>query len=193
MTMVDVKLRFYIQYSLTKIVFIIAGNSFCTLFQTLQIKKKEANMNLLTKTKADILKLTVPERECYSAGELFPNIFDEDSSKEFKEGMILTAKIMYLGNFKVNSSVFPKIKCPVCNKEESLIPYFCGASVLSGAHVIKFYCTECHEHIAINNNSDYYHKIRDYILEHRKELDSEPATIIYKGKQISFIPKDIIL
>lgn len=150
-------------------------------------------MNILTKSKADILKMTVPERECYNVGELFPQIFDADNVKDYHEGMTLNAKILYLGNFELKSSAFQKIKCPICGKEEALIPYFCGASVLSGAHVLKFYCKECHEHIAINNNSDYYHKIRDYIFEHRHELVSEPPAIRYKGKSLKLDLSEYIL
>ncbi len=171
-------------------VFTETGNPFALIFLD-TTNKKEANMNILTKTQADILKLTVPEREYYNAGELFPTIFDSDNdnTKDFKGNIPLIAKIIYFGNFKADSSVFPRIKCPVCQKEEALIPYFCGASILSGSHVIKFYCNECKELIAINNNSDYYHLIRDYLIKHKTELQTEPPTIIHRGKSLKLITK----
>lgn len=128
-------------------------------------------MNVLTSKDAKLLQRTVPERECYNVGELFPTIFVEDETREFREGMPLITKILGLGQFRLKSSDFPKVTCPVCGKEEVLIPYFCGASVLSGCHVIKFYCTECHEKIAVNNQPDYFHKIRDYVVKNETDFN----------------------
>ncbi|MCR5266846.1 MAG: hypothetical protein K6E29_09695 [Cyanobacteria bacterium RUI128] len=128
-------------------------------------------MNLLTSKEAKLLQKTVPERECYNVGELFPTIFAEDETRNFHLGMPLIAKILGLGQYRLKSSIFPRIKCPVCGKEEALIPYFCGASVLSGCHVIKFYCTECHEKIAVNNQLDYFHKIRDHIIKNGLDIN----------------------
>ncbi len=132
-------------------------------------------MNLLTKTKAELLKMTVPERECYNIGELFPTIFDCEGA--YNNG-ILKAKFLHLGNFEIKNNNLPKIKCPVCGKEEALIPYFCGASVLSGSHVIKFYCDECGEHIATNDNKDYFQTIKDFVLNKHKTNKNYTTTVI---------------
>lgn len=93
--------------------------------------------NYLTKTEADELCKTTEVKDSYNVGELYPHIFLSDDEIEFKEGMALDVAIIWLGTFEINSSIFPKMKCPICGKTE-LIPYFCGPSILSGCHVIKF-------------------------------------------------------
>lgn len=108
--------------------------------------------NYLTKTEADELCKTTEVKDSYNVGELYPHIFLSDDEIEFKEGMALDVAIIWLGTFEINSSIFPKMKCPICGKTE-LIPYFCGASILSGCHVIKFYCLDCHEKIAFRYNN----------------------------------------
>ena len=125
--------------------------------------------NYLTKTEADELCKTTEVKDSYNVGELYPHIFSSDDELEFKDGMPLDVAIIWLGTFEINSSIFPKMKCPICGKTE-LIPYFCGASILSGCHVIKFYCLNCNEKIAFNRVSDYYHEIRNYILKNRQNL-----------------------
>ncbi len=125
---------------------------------------------ILTKSEAQQLKRSVNPKKKHNVGELYPQMFDSFSECDFGKEIPLECAIIWLGSFRLDSSLFPKIKCPVCGKEEVLVPYFCGASILSGCHVIQFYCTNCKEQIATNNNSDYYHKIRDYILKNRKNL-----------------------
>ena len=125
----------------------------------------------LTKTQAEELKKTSAKKESYNVGEIYPEIFDSDRDLVFQEGMKLDSAIIWLGAYELDSSSFPKIKCPVCGKEEALIPYFCGGSILSGAHIIRFYCLNCGERIVFNDKNDYFHKIRDYIIENRKTLN----------------------
>lgn len=123
----------------------------------------------LTKTQAEELKKTSAKKDSHNVGEIYPEIFDSDKGLVFGEGMKLDAAIIWLGAYELDSSEFPKIKCPVCG-EEALIPYFLGASVLSGAHTIRFYCTKCQERIVFNDKIDYYHMIRDYIFKNQKTL-----------------------
>ena len=126
----------------------------------------------MTKTQAEELKKKSATQKTRSAGEIYPEIFDSDEGIIFQEGMKLDVAIIWLGAFEMQSSDFPKIRCPVCGKEEGLIPYFCGGSILSGAHIIKFYCLNCHERIVFNDKISYFHKIRDYALKNRKNLSA---------------------
>ena len=144
-------------------------------------------MAILTKTEADRLKLTNPAKIFYHVGELFPRLFNEDESRKFYDGMPLEVKIIYIGEFTLESSFFSKIKCPLCGKEEALIPYFCGASVLSGCHVIKFHCLECKELIADNNNSEYFHKIRDFVIKNRTNFNKTGAKGLLQRKINNYV------
>lgn len=125
---------------------------------------------ILTKSEAQKMKINAKAKKKHNVGELYPQMFDSFENCDFTKEISLECAIIWLGSFRLNSSLFPKIKCPLCGKEEVLVPYFCGASVLSGCHVIQFYCTNCNEQIATNNNPDYYHKIRDYILKNIENL-----------------------
>lgn len=120
-------------------------------------------LKFLTKTDAlKIKKIAFPKKVHY-VGEFYPEIFDDDEGIEFCEDMEFEAGVFELKSFKLKSNCFPKIKCPVCGKEDSIV-YSCVASMLSGAHTLKFYCLSCHESFVIRD-IDYYHLIRDYIKE----------------------------
>ena len=99
-------------------------------------------MNYLTKTIAQKLCKTSKKKKSYQVGELYPEIFSHDENIIFDEKTKLNVALIYVGAFELENNLFTKIKCPICNKED-LIPYFCGASILSGAHVIKFHCLNC--------------------------------------------------
>ena len=132
--------------------------------------------NILTKTEAEKLKQTSKQTKSHYVGEIYPEIFDTDKDLFFDENMSLNVAIIWLGAYELESNLFEKIKCPICGKEEVLIPYFCGASILSGSHIIKFYCTSCAEKIVFNNKSDYYHDIRSYILKNKNTL--KPSKLV---------------
>ena len=136
--------------------------------------------NILTQTEAQQLKQNSDPKNSHNVGEIYPEIFDTDKDFVFDENIPLNVAIIWLGSFELQNNIFPKEKCPICGKEEVLIPYFCGASILSGCHTIKLYCTSCKERIVFNNKSNYYHMIRDYILKNKNTL--QPSKVI----QISY-------
>lgn len=109
-------------------------------------------------------------KESYNFGEIFPEIFESDKKLEFKEDMDMEASFTVIGGYTVKSSASPKIKCPVCGKEEVLIPYQVVASGLSGCHIIKFYCLNCHERFVTNNYKRYYKKVFNYVFKNLKNL-----------------------
>ena len=101
----------------------------------------------LTKTEAlNLKKIAFPKKVHYVC-EFYPEIFDEDEGVEFYEDMEFEAGVFELKSFRLKSNCFPKIKCPVCGKEESIV-YSCVASMLSGVHTLKFHCLNCHESIS---------------------------------------------
>ena len=126
-------------------------------------------MNFLTKTQAQKLCETSQKKKSYHVGELYPEIFSHDENLTFNEETKLNVALIYVGAFELENNVFSKIKCPICGKEEA-IPYFCGASILSGAHVLKFHCLNCKELIATNDLKEYYHSIRNYIVKNKNNL-----------------------
>ena len=99
---------------------------------------------------------------------------------------LLQVGIIWLGAYKLKSSLFQKVKCPICN-QETLVPYSCVASVLSGAHIIKFHCLNCKEHIATNKMSSYYHTIRDYIIANRSNLIGDKGKCTTASSNTRFI------
>ena len=72
-------------------------------------------------------------------GEIYPEIFSHVKDSELGTEMPLDAAIMWLGAFRLRNELFPKEKCPVCGKDETLLPYMCGGSILTGNHTIQFY------------------------------------------------------
>lgn len=107
-------------------------------------------------------------------GELYPGILSHGNGRKYGKGMEIAVGICWLSPQKnINSAEFPQAKCPLCGKEE-LIPYSCIASVLSGAHVLQFYCACCHERIATNQLPDYYHMIRDYAINRTRRFLRRP-------------------
>lgn len=119
--------------------------------------------DFLTKTEAFKLKKIAFPKKVHNVGEFYPEIFDEDEGVEFYEDMEFEAGVFELKSFRLKSNCFPKIKCPVCGKEESIV-YSCVASMLSGVHTLKFHCLNCHESF-VTRDIDFYHLIRDYIKE----------------------------
>ena len=141
----------------------------------------------LTKTEAQkhyILKKMSKLIKNRSLGTLYYDMFEKEDDLEFKESMPVEIGIIWLCSGYVDSAEFPKYKCPCCGKE-SLVPYCCVASVLSGAHVIKFHCLNCKERIAFNNISDYFHLIRDYCSKNRDKMKNDRVYVKLKGKQTS--------
>ena len=106
-------------------------------------------------------------------GEIYPQIFSTDSEVEFKEDMQMEAGIIWLGSYKLDSSIFPKERCPICGKKEAIIPYKAVGSILSGNHTIQFICKECGEKFVTNDYIEYFRKIYKYIQNHRHEFKPE--------------------
>ena len=109
----------------------------------------------------------------HNTGEIYPQIFSYDNILEFKDNIQITAGIIWLGGYKIDSNLFPKEKCPICGKEEVLVPYKVIGSVLSGCHTIQFYCKECHERFVTNDYIEYFRLISRYIMTYRSEFKPE--------------------
>ena len=117
---------------------------------------------LETQTKDQkVLELT------HQVGEIYPQIFSHVTEEDLNE---LHTAIILLGAYKINSNLFKKQTCPKCGRKHSLTPYMCGGSVLSGAHTIQFYCTNCHEQFVTNNFKAYFKQIYEYVKENKKDL-----------------------
>ena len=112
-------------------------------------------------------------RKTYSAGEIYPQIFSHDKNLDFKPDMQLEAGIIWFGGYLLDSGLFSKEKCPVCGKEEVLIPYKAIGSMLSGCHTIQFYCTNCNERFVTNDYIEYFRNIKKYVIENRQKLKQE--------------------
>ena len=135
--------------------------------------------------KSELDSLKPDNKKSHNAGEIYPQIFEGDAKLELKEGMLMEAGIIWLGGYMLDSSLFPKEKCPVCGKEEVLIPYQTIGSVLSGCHTIKFYCTNCHEQVVTNRHIEYFRKIYRYVMANRANLPPEK-----KAGSCSTLPTD---
>ena len=109
------------------------------------------------------------KRQTVNVGEIYPEIFQHDEGLVFSETMSLNTAVIWLGAYEL-PQIFPRKRCPVCNEEETLIPYFCGGSILSGCHTIQFYCTKCKEKFVTNDEIEYFRSIKRYILENKFDL-----------------------
>ncbi len=141
------------------------------------ITKTETQKHYILKNASKVIKNR-------SLGTLYYDMFEKEDDIVFKESMPVEIGIIWLCSGYVDSAEFPKYKCPCCGKE-SLVPYYCVASVLSGAHVIKFHCLNCKERIAFNNIKDYFHLIRDYCSKNRDKMKNDRVYVQLKNKQIS--------
>ena len=112
-------------------------------------------------------------KETHYVDTIYPQIFSTDKGFEFKENMQLEAGIIWLGGYMLDSNLFPKEKCPLCGKEDVLIPYQTVGSVFSGCHTIKFWCSNCHERFVTNEHIEYFRLIYRYVLNHRHEFKKE--------------------
>ena len=143
--------------------------------------------NYITKTEAQkhyLLNIVLKIVKNRSLGTLYYDMFKKEKDIEFKESMPVEIGIIWLCSGYVDSIVFPKQKCPCCGKE-TLVPYYCVGSMLSGAHVIKFHCLYCKERIAFNNIRDFFHLIKNYCLKNRDKLKKDKSLVQLKSKQIS--------
>jgi len=127
-------------------------------------------------TKGEVESKTPAKKTKHYVGEIFPEIFSGTKASELNEKMPLDAAIIWLGAFRFKNGLFPKEICPACGKE-TLIPYKCGGSILSGAHTIQFYCTNCYEQFVTNDHIEYFRKIYRYALAHKDELEKSPKFI----------------
>lgn len=126
-------------------------------------------------SKKEMETLENDNKNTHYVGEIYPQIFSHSENFEFGENMPLEAAVLYLGAYQLENSLFPKQKCPVCGKEEVLIPYMCGGSVLSGCHTLQFYCLNCHEQFVTNDAGEYFRQICNYIKDNRDKLKPSPA------------------
>lgn len=124
--------------------------------------------------KSEVEKQLPSTTKTHYTGEIYSEIFSHIKDSELREEMPLDAAIMWLGSFRLGGKYFPKEKCPVCGREEVLIPYLCGGSILTGNHTIQFYCTNCHEQFVTNDHKEYFRKIYKYIKKHKAELKPSP-------------------
>ena len=131
--------------------------------------------NLISKTELEAQKKTSKKDEIRYVGQIYPEIFTHSKNFVFKEDMPFESAILYLGAYQLKNELFPRLKCPICGKEEVLIPYMCGGSVLSGCHTIQFYCLNCKEQFVTNDDIEYFRKIYRYVIKHREELKPSPA------------------
>lgn len=115
-------------------------------------------MAFLSKTRADAMQMNSKPTRTRYIGQLYPEIFNCDGGIRFKKNMPLDIIIAWRGKYTLNSNALPRETCPVCGTK-SLIPYSLRASMLSGCHVIKFYCLKCHDRYASNAMSAYYQQI----------------------------------
>ena len=112
-------------------------------------------------------------KKIHNVGTIYPQIFSSDKDFEFKAGMQMEAGVIWLGAYMIDSDLFPKEKCPICGKEEIMIPYKAVGSVLSGSHTIQFWCENCGEKFVTNDYIEYFRLIYKYILQHKNEFPPE--------------------
>lgn len=124
-------------------------------------------------SKSELDSLKSDNKTSHNAGEIYPQIFSHDERLEFGEDITLCAGIIWLGSYKLDNHLFPREKCPICGKEEVLIPYKTIGSVLSGCHTINFYCKNCGEKFITNDHIEYFRKIKQYIIDNRNNFSDE--------------------
>jgi len=73
--------------------------------------------------------------------------------------MDFQVSVVWYKGFNLKANQFAKIECPICHKV-AVLPYFLGASALSGANMFKGYCFNCNTKLAFTS-SQYYHFIKD--------------------------------
>ena len=125
------------------------------------------------KSKSEVEKQLPSKTKTHYAGEIYPEIFSHINSSELNDQMPLDAALIWLGSYRLKSGLFQKEICPIC-KINTLIPYMCGGSVLSGAHTIQFYCTNCHEQFVTNDNIEYFRQIYRFVMDNINELEPSP-------------------
>lgn len=140
--------------------------------------------NLITYTKDLTASLTLEQDKkrfklfsrlfkSHHFGQLYPGILVQDEHLDFDEHMHTKLGLCWFGEFRPPCYIFPKAICPTCGKVK-LIPYSCIASVLSGGHVIKFFCLNCRERLATNDALDYYRVLRFYGTKHDYRARRQP-------------------
>ena len=128
------------------------------------------------KRKSEVEKQLPSQNKTHYTGEIYTEIFSHYKNSELNEQMPIDTAIMWLGSFRLKNGLFKNEKCPLCGKE-TLIPYMCGGSVLTGNHTIQFYCTNCNEQFVTNNHIEYFRQIYRYVKEHKNELKQSPKFI----------------
>ena len=126
---------------------------------------------LISKTELDKKQTNSIKKDTYYVGEIYPEIFNSDSDHNLKTTKKLDAAIIWLGSYCIDNRTIPKIRCPACNRKESLIPYICGGSILSGIHIIKYICQNCGEKFVTNDNIESFKLIYKYILDNKNNLE----------------------
>lgn len=135
-------------------------------------KRKGTEMSkFISKSELQEQNKNATTEKCHNVGEIYPDIFNDEKVKEFKEGMPLEAGIIWLGGYMIKSQEFAVRKCPICGKH--LIPYQVVGSILSGCHTIKFHCLNCHESFVTNDDIKYFRLIYRYILKNKKHFKPE--------------------
>lgn len=120
-------------------------------------------------SRTEIEKQPSDGKDAHWTGELYPQMFQHDGKLRFRDNMLCNIGIIWLGHYKLNNRLFPRKKCPICGKEEIMFPYKTVGSILSGCHVIQFYCPNCKEEFVTNDDSEYFRMVYRYILKQREE------------------------
>ena len=148
--------------------------SFLTAFMSCVVhnqKKGGVMPKFISKSELDSQKSD--KKTIHNVGEIYPEIFSNDGETEFKESMQMEAGIIWLGSYILEGGLFPKEKCPLCGKQEALIPYKAIGSILSGCHTIQYWCKNCGEKLVTNDHIEYFRQIYRYILNNRAEFKPE--------------------
>jgi len=124
-------------------------------------------------SQSELEKQKTDNKSKHNVGEIYPQIFTHDKGLKFSKNMQLDANIIWLGSYLLENSLFPKIKCPLCGKEDVLIPYKVVGSILSGCHTIQFYCVNCQEKFVTNNYIEYFRLIYKYIQTNKNNFKTE--------------------
>lgn len=105
----------------------------------------------------ELQKKEPPNRKRYPFGCLHSSKLD--NGEIMSKDMDFQISVVWYKGFNLKANQFAKIECPICHKVE-VLPYFLGASGLSGSNKFKGYCFNCNTRLAFTS-SQYYHFIKD--------------------------------
>ena len=116
----------------------------------------------------EIEKRPEDNSKSHTVGMLDKNMFTHIDNLKLRKNMKMDIAIIWLGHYKIDNRIFPRKKCPICGKEETLIPYHTIGSILSGCHATFFYCSHCKKQFVTNDDIEYFRIIYNYVLKQRE-------------------------